>query len=72
MALGGDRLGSLPLPIAGTGVILLMSALILVCGGVLGELVYKLGDMREQRVLAPDRERLESRSNRTLAMRYRQ
>ena len=39
--------GTLPLPIAGTGVILMMAAIILVCGGVLGELVYKLGDMRE-------------------------
>jgi hypothetical protein len=39
--------GMLPLPIAGTGVILLMAAIILVCGGVLGEVVYKLGDVRE-------------------------
>ena len=38
---------SLPLPLAGTGVILLMAAFILFCGGVLGELIYKLGDMRE-------------------------
>jgi len=40
--------GKLPLPVAGTGVILLMAAFILVCGGVLAELVYKLGDIREQ------------------------
>jgi glycosyltransferase involved in cell wall biosynthesis len=40
--------GSLPLPIAGTAVILLMSAIILVCSGALGELVFKLGDMRER------------------------
>lgn len=38
---------SLPLPIAGSGIILLTSAFILVCGGVLGELIYKLGDVRE-------------------------
>ena len=40
--------GSLPLPVAGTGVMLLISAFILVCAGVLGELVFKLGDVREQ------------------------
>ncbi len=39
--------GVLSLPIAGTGVILLMAAIILVCGGVIGEIVYKLGDVRE-------------------------
>jgi glycosyltransferase involved in cell wall biosynthesis len=39
--------GSLPLPVAGTGVILLVAAFVLVCSGVLGELVYKLGDLRE-------------------------
>jgi hypothetical protein len=37
----------MPLPVAGTGVILLVSAIILVCGGILGELVYRLGDLRE-------------------------
>jgi len=36
------------LPMAGTGVILLTGALIMVCGGVLGELTYKLGDVREK------------------------
>ena len=40
--------GKLPLPVAGTGVIMLMAAFILVCGGVLAELVYKVGDIREQ------------------------
>jgi glycosyltransferase involved in cell wall biosynthesis len=40
--------GVLSLPVAGTGVILLMGAFILICGGVLGELVYKLGDVRDQ------------------------
>jgi glycosyltransferase involved in cell wall biosynthesis len=39
--------GPLPLPVAGSGVMLLMAAFILVCGGVLGELIYKLGDVRE-------------------------
>lgn len=40
--------GTLPLPVAGSGLILLLAALILVLSGVLGELVYKLGDMRER------------------------
>ena len=39
--------GSLALPVAGSGLIFLISAFILVLGGVLGELVYKLGDMRD-------------------------
>jgi glycosyltransferase involved in cell wall biosynthesis len=38
----------LSLPIAGTGVICLTSAVILVSAGAFGELVYRLGDMREQ------------------------
>jgi len=37
-----------PLPVAGTGAILWMGALILILGGILGELVYKLGDVRER------------------------
>ena len=40
--------GTLPLPVAGTGVVLLMGGLILASGGVLGELIFKLGDLREQ------------------------
>lgn len=36
------------LPVAGTGVLLLTSAFILVCGGVLGELIYRSGDVRDQ------------------------
>lgn len=39
--------GVLPLPVAGSGVILLMSGIMLICAGALGELVYKVGDMRE-------------------------
>ena len=39
--------GILSLPIAGSGVIFLSSAIVLMGSGVLGELVYKLGDMRE-------------------------
>jgi glycosyltransferase involved in cell wall biosynthesis len=35
------------LPIAGTGILLLASSAILLVCGVFGELVYKLGDMRE-------------------------
>jgi glycosyltransferase involved in cell wall biosynthesis len=40
--------GTLSLPIAGAGVVLLMGSFILIGGGVLGELTYKLGDMRER------------------------
>ena len=39
--------GTLSLPIAGSGVIFLSSAIILMGSGAIGELVYKLGDMRE-------------------------
>jgi len=38
----------LALPVTGTGVLLLMSGFILACGGILGELVYRLGDVREK------------------------
>jgi glycosyltransferase involved in cell wall biosynthesis len=40
--------GALPLPIAGTGVLLLLAAIVLFAAGALGELTYKLGDVREQ------------------------
>jgi glycosyltransferase involved in cell wall biosynthesis len=43
-----DTQGLMPLPIAGSGVILVFGALILICSGVLGELIYKLGDLRER------------------------
>ena len=36
------------LPVAGTGVLLLTSAFILVCGGILGELIYRAGEVRDQ------------------------
>jgi glycosyltransferase involved in cell wall biosynthesis len=39
--------GTVSLPIAGCGVIFLSSAIILMGSGAIGELVYKLGDMRE-------------------------
>jgi len=39
--------GMLSLPIAGSGVIFLSSAIVLMASGALGELVYKLGDLRE-------------------------
>jgi glycosyltransferase involved in cell wall biosynthesis len=39
--------GTLSLPIAGSGVVFLSSAIILMGSGAIGELVYKLGDMRE-------------------------
>ncbi len=38
---------SLSLPIAGSGVIFFTSALVMLCGGAIGELVYKLGDVRD-------------------------
>jgi glycosyltransferase involved in cell wall biosynthesis len=40
--------GSLPIPVAGTGIILLMCAIVLACSGALGELIFKLGDLRER------------------------
>lgn len=40
--------GTMPLPIAGSGVILVFGALIMISSGVLGELIYKLGDVREK------------------------
>jgi glycosyltransferase involved in cell wall biosynthesis len=39
--------GFLPLPVAGSGVILLASAIILIGSGALAELVYKVGKVRE-------------------------
>jgi glycosyltransferase involved in cell wall biosynthesis len=38
--------GTLQMPLAGAGVILLTSSIIMAASGVIGELVYKLGDMR--------------------------
>ena len=43
----GVTTGTFSLPIAGSGVIFLSSAIILMGSGALGELVYKLGDTRE-------------------------
>jgi glycosyltransferase involved in cell wall biosynthesis len=40
--------GNMSLPIAGSGLIFFMSALILFCSGALGELVYKTGEIREK------------------------
>jgi hypothetical protein len=39
--------GTLSLPVAGSGVIFMSSAFIFICAGALGELTYKLGDLRE-------------------------
>jgi glycosyltransferase involved in cell wall biosynthesis len=39
--------GAMSLPIAGSGVIFVTSAFILICSGALGELVYNLSDMRD-------------------------
>lgn len=43
-----DPSRALPLPAAGTGVLLLASAFIMLCSGAIAELVYKTGDLREQ------------------------
>ena len=55
--------GTMPLPIAGTGVVLAASAAILVLSGALAELVYKTGDVREHRFasLTLDRNTLRAR-----------
>jgi glycosyltransferase involved in cell wall biosynthesis len=37
----------IPLPVAGSGVLLLMSGFVLVCGGIFGELIYRFGDVRD-------------------------
>lgn len=42
-----DPEATLSLPLAGSGVILLTSAFMLASAGVLGDLIYKLGDMRQ-------------------------
>ncbi len=44
--LGGSS-HDLPLPLAGTGLLLLYGAIVLGLSGVIGNLVYELGDMRE-------------------------
>jgi glycosyltransferase involved in cell wall biosynthesis len=46
------KYGSMPLPIAGTGLIFLASSVISMLSGALGELIYKLGDMREHQFAA--------------------
>ena len=43
--------GAISLPIAGSGVIFLGSALILLCGGALAELIYARGDVRDREFL---------------------
>jgi len=44
--LTGARHGQVSLPLAGSGLIFLMAAVTLMASGTLGELVYKLGDVR--------------------------
>jgi glycosyltransferase involved in cell wall biosynthesis len=39
--------GGLSLPYAGSGIIFLTSAMVVICSGALGELIVQLGDMRE-------------------------
>jgi len=43
--------GHFSLPIAGTGVIFLASAIILLCSGALAELIYSYGDLRDREFL---------------------
>ena len=57
--------GTLSLPLAGSGIIFMSSALILICAGALGELAYQLGDLREQEFSALT-ERLGRRTRPTL------
>jgi glycosyltransferase involved in cell wall biosynthesis len=38
----------IPMPVAGTGVLAWMSAFVLISGGMLGEMIYRFGDVREQ------------------------
>jgi glycosyltransferase involved in cell wall biosynthesis len=40
---------SIPLPLAGVGVVFIASAFFLIAGGALGELVYKTGDIRDHK-----------------------
>ena len=49
LALGGES--RISLPIAGSGVIFLGSALILLCSGALAELIYARGDVRDREFL---------------------
>jgi glycosyltransferase involved in cell wall biosynthesis len=43
----GTTEDGIPLPVAGSGVLLLMSAFMLICGGIFGELIYRFGDVRD-------------------------
>jgi glycosyltransferase involved in cell wall biosynthesis len=43
----GMTADGIPLPIAGSGVLLLMCGFMLVCGGIFGELIYRFGDVRD-------------------------
>jgi hypothetical protein len=45
------RRDAISLPIAGSGVIFLASALILLCSGALAELIYARGDVRDREFL---------------------
>jgi glycosyltransferase involved in cell wall biosynthesis len=42
----GLRQLELSLPLAGTGLIFLSSAIVMLCGGAFGELIYRTGDLR--------------------------
>ncbi len=43
----GTTEDGIPLPVAGSGLLLLMAAFMLVCGGIFGELIYRFGDVRD-------------------------
>jgi|HigsolmetaAR202D_1030399.scaffolds.fasta_scaffold00387_17 glycosyltransferase involved in cell wall biosynthesis len=47
-AISMTRNGVLPLPLAGSGVLMLASALIFLLSGALGELIYHRGDLRDR------------------------
>lgn len=45
----GLRSLELSLPLAGSGLIFLASAIVMICGGAFGELVYRTGDLRQHK-----------------------
>lgn len=59
--------GHVSLPLAGAGLIFLMAAVTLMASGTLGELVYKLGDVRPEQFARLSRRIVEQRLNSSVA-----
>jgi glycosyltransferase involved in cell wall biosynthesis len=59
-------LGHVSLPVAGAGVIFLMASVTLMASGTLGELVYKLGDVRPEQFARLSRRVAEARKSATV------